>query len=69
MPKHLFGVIDTMFAPGLLLDFKRRHQQADRSGAYCGIDAMGVADNLIIHTLSARLGCAMSPMPFRAAVE
>jgi hypothetical protein len=68
-PRHYFDRIEKCFPPGILADLRDKHQLADRSGAYCGIDAMGVADNMICHALSQKLGVPLQPLRFRAAVE
>lgn len=67
--RDYFKVIHELMPPGILLDLKSKIENTDRSTAYSGIDAMGVADGTLCHVLGQLLGQPVRPMAFRAATE
>jgi hypothetical protein len=69
-PRHFYENVRRSFPDGVLLDLKERFSIADRTSAYSGLDAMGVACNQLTHVLGQILGGApLDPMPLRACTE
>ena len=63
-------ILEHVCPPGILHDLKTNIEETDRSSAFSGIDAPGVANCVLAHALSDRLHPThVHPSPHRAATE
>ena len=64
-PRHYYKTVQDVFPPGVLGDLANRFELMDRSGSFCGLDAMGITTGGLTHVLGQILKKQFRHIPSR----